>query len=136
MPFFWVFGMTRSGIEPWSHGPLANTLLIWPMARFDAYSLSIVIIISRTHMRARACTRVCVCVCVCVNLLCFFGLLPLNFWVNAPIFLWWNSSFNPAEQFKTYTKTIIKIFRLSFDWRQHRSLGESGVLPIIQGPQR
>ena len=24
---FWVFGMTRSGIEPWSPEPLANTLL-------------------------------------------------------------------------------------------------------------
>ena len=23
---FWVFGMTRPGIEPWSPGPLANTL--------------------------------------------------------------------------------------------------------------
>ena len=38
---FWVFGMTRHGIEPWSPGPLANTLLIRPMARpyetiFDA----------------------------------------------------------------------------------------------------
>ena len=31
--FFLVFGMTRSGIEPQSSGPLANTLLIrgqWP----------------------------------------------------------------------------------------------------------
>ena len=27
---FWVFGMTWPGIEPWSPGPLANTLLIWP----------------------------------------------------------------------------------------------------------
>ena len=25
---FWVFGMTRPGIEPRSPGPLANTLLI------------------------------------------------------------------------------------------------------------
>ena len=24
---FWVFGMTRPGIEPWSSGPLTNTLL-------------------------------------------------------------------------------------------------------------
>ena len=29
---FWVFGITRLGIETWSPGPLANTLLIWPMA--------------------------------------------------------------------------------------------------------
>ena len=29
---FWVFGMTRPGIEPRSPGPLANTLLIRPMA--------------------------------------------------------------------------------------------------------
>ena len=29
---FWVFGMARLGIEPWSSGPLANTLLIRPMA--------------------------------------------------------------------------------------------------------
>ena len=31
---FLVFGMTRPGIEPRSPGPLANTLLIRPMARF------------------------------------------------------------------------------------------------------
>ena len=30
---FWVFGMTRPKIEPRSLGPLANTLLIRPMAR-------------------------------------------------------------------------------------------------------
>ena len=24
---FWVFGMTQLGIEPWSTGPLANTLI-------------------------------------------------------------------------------------------------------------
>ena len=29
---FWVFGMTLPGIEPQSPGPLANTLLIRPMA--------------------------------------------------------------------------------------------------------
>ena len=28
MPFFWVFGMTRPGIEPQSPRPLVNTLLI------------------------------------------------------------------------------------------------------------
>ena len=27
---FWVFGLTRPGIEPQSPGPLANTLLIRP----------------------------------------------------------------------------------------------------------
>ena len=26
----WIFGMTRPGIEPWSPGPLANTLTIMP----------------------------------------------------------------------------------------------------------
>ena len=31
---FWVFGMTRLRIEPRSSGPLANTLLIRPMARY------------------------------------------------------------------------------------------------------
>ena len=31
VPFFLVFGMIRPGIEPWSPGPLANTLLIRPM---------------------------------------------------------------------------------------------------------
>ena len=30
---FWVFGMTRPEIEPRSPGPLANTLLIRPMAQ-------------------------------------------------------------------------------------------------------
>ena len=30
---FWIFGMTQPGIEPWSPRPLANTLLIRPMAR-------------------------------------------------------------------------------------------------------
>ena len=29
---FWVFGMIRPGIQPQSSGPLANTLLIRPMA--------------------------------------------------------------------------------------------------------
>ena len=29
-----VFGMTWPGIEPWSHGPLANTLLTKPMSWF------------------------------------------------------------------------------------------------------
>ena len=28
---FWVFGMTPPGVETRSPGPLANTLLIWPM---------------------------------------------------------------------------------------------------------
>ena len=28
---FWVFGMNQPGIEPWSPGPLANTLTIMPM---------------------------------------------------------------------------------------------------------
>ena len=32
----WVFGMTRPGIEPRSPGPLANTLLIRPMAQYEA----------------------------------------------------------------------------------------------------
>ena len=39
---FWVFGMTRPGIEPRSLGPLANTLTARPMC-------------------------VCVCVCVCLR---------------------------------------------------------------------
>ena len=30
---FWVFGMTRPGIEPLSPGPLVNALLIRPMAK-------------------------------------------------------------------------------------------------------
>ena len=29
---FWVFDITRPGIEPWPPGPLANTLLISPIA--------------------------------------------------------------------------------------------------------
>ena len=39
---FWVFGMTRPGIETWSPEPLANTLLIRPIARYSTYSLDIV----------------------------------------------------------------------------------------------
>ena len=31
---FYVFGMTRPGIDPRSPGPLANTLLISPIARY------------------------------------------------------------------------------------------------------
>ena len=34
---FWVFGMTWPGIEPQSSGPLADTLLIRPMARWFMY---------------------------------------------------------------------------------------------------
>ena len=33
---FWVFGMTRPGIEPQSPGPLVNTLLIRPIQMFFA----------------------------------------------------------------------------------------------------
>ena len=36
---FWVFGMTLPGIEPWSPGPLANTLLIRPMTQLFLISL-------------------------------------------------------------------------------------------------
>ena len=43
---FLVFDMTRPGIEPWSPGPLANTVLIGPMTNIYIY--------------------ICVCVCVCV----------------------------------------------------------------------
>ena len=32
---FRVFGMTRPGIEPRSHGPLANTLLISLMTKLE-----------------------------------------------------------------------------------------------------
>ena len=32
---FWVFGMSRPGIEPRSAGPLANTLLIRPMENLE-----------------------------------------------------------------------------------------------------
>ena len=35
--FFFFFYMTLPAIEPWSRGPLANTQLIWPMARFIMY---------------------------------------------------------------------------------------------------
>ena len=36
--FLKIFGMTRPGIEPWSPGPLANTLLIRPMAQLGKKS--------------------------------------------------------------------------------------------------
>ena len=36
---FWVFGMTQHGIEPQSPRPLANMLLIRPMAGNIQYSL-------------------------------------------------------------------------------------------------
>ena len=38
---FWVFGMTRPEIEPWSPGPLANTRLIRPMAGLKLYRVQI-----------------------------------------------------------------------------------------------
>ena len=34
---FCVFGMTRPGIEPWSPGPLANTLLIQSRKKYQCY---------------------------------------------------------------------------------------------------
>ena len=34
---FWVFGMTRPGIERRSPGPFANTLLIRPMTQYTYY---------------------------------------------------------------------------------------------------
>ena len=36
---FWVFGMTRPGIEPRSGEPLANTLLIRPKARSSIWPI-------------------------------------------------------------------------------------------------
>ena len=32
---FWVFGMTWPVVEPWSPGPLSNTLLIRPMVEYE-----------------------------------------------------------------------------------------------------
>ena len=34
---FWVFGMTRPGIEPRSYWPLVNTLTIMPMSGYIKY---------------------------------------------------------------------------------------------------
>ena len=51
---FWVFGMTRPGIEPRSPGPLANTLTI------------------TLYIYIYVCVRVCVCVCV--------WWIEFNFW--------------------------------------------------------
>ena len=39
--FFFVFGMTRRGIEPQSPGPLANTLLIKPMKPYVCKKLKL-----------------------------------------------------------------------------------------------
>ena len=39
VPFFESLGMTRTGIEPRSSGPLGNTLLIKPMTRYKLQSL-------------------------------------------------------------------------------------------------
>ena len=36
---FWVFAMTRPGIEPRSPRPLANTLPISPMSRYQLYTI-------------------------------------------------------------------------------------------------
>ena len=44
---FWVFGMTRPGIEPRSPGPLANTLTPRPMSGIKAR------IIRTNHIKAR-----------------------------------------------------------------------------------
>ena len=37
--YFWVFGMTRPGIEPQSPGPLVNTLLDRPFPHLDDIQL-------------------------------------------------------------------------------------------------
>ena len=39
---FWVFGMTRPGIEPQFPGPLTNTLIIWPMVKYSYLNLIII----------------------------------------------------------------------------------------------
>ena len=47
---FWVFGMTRPGIEPWSPGSLANTLLIRLMARLNQVHQWIIIYQNATSL--------------------------------------------------------------------------------------
>ena len=43
---FWVFGMTRPGIEPWSLGRMANTLLIRAVTQFmDKYTSLLLLVI-------------------------------------------------------------------------------------------
>ena len=71
---FWIFGVTRPGIELRSPGPLANTLTARPM------SLYIYIYI---YMCVCLCVCLCVSVCVCVwlnktdtSFLAFLFLVP------------------------------------------------------------
>ena len=45
MPFFWVFGMTQSGIEPRSPGWLANALAIMPMSSKTISTLRVDIVL-------------------------------------------------------------------------------------------
>ena len=45
-PIFWVFGMTRPGIEPRSPGPLANTLTARPMSGYSEGFYSIALLSS------------------------------------------------------------------------------------------
>ena len=44
---FWVFGMTRRGIEPRSPGPLANTLTIMPMSIHFVWTRTFTVTINR-----------------------------------------------------------------------------------------
>ena len=53
---FWVFGMTRPGIEPRSSGQLANTLLIRPMAQYYA-TIFITSVYIYTYMFAQSIHR-------------------------------------------------------------------------------
>ena len=58
---FWVFGMTRRGIEPRSPGPLANTLTAKPMEPFKLFFFLTIISIAQNLNKEYA--RVCVYVC-------------------------------------------------------------------------
>ena len=81
---FWVFGMTRPGIESWSPGPLVNTLLIRPMA--GNYFLLIICVCVYINIYTYLCmfaSILCVCVCVCVCV--WFG---LDSSINFLSFIW------------------------------------------------
>ena len=66
---FWAFGMTRSGIEPWSSEPLANSqtimLMGWCCCFFSsAVEHSLFVNIANYIISF----NLCVCVCVCTNI--------------------------------------------------------------------
>ena len=83
---FWVFGMTLHGIEPWSPGPLVNTLLIRPKCVYIWVQICIYIYI---YMGICIYRYSCVCMCGCMYLCtCVYVYLYIYIYMCVCVCMW------------------------------------------------